>query len=286
MAKIENVSEASVQEFWTEHPMILPGLDLDSATPEQIFEFTEKNIRSKVPQLQNSDEPPLARYLDYEAYRGKSVLEIGFGVGWLINEFVKCGAEVHGIDLSKSHFELSSYRFRDRIVDLRVASAESIPFDDNSLDLVVAYGVLHHARDDELCYSEVHRVLKPNGRAFLMVYRKGGAKYYLQKLWKKGILRGGLFKHGFDTTKFFNSVTDAYSDDSPGAPISRYYTPTDLKYLFRKFSKMKYEITGTWDELSALPASKLPVSDWLLTRKLRYKLLERFGGFFIINLIK
>ena len=38
-------------------------------------------------------EPLLSNYIDYAALKGRPVLEIGFGTGWLMNELVRAGAE-------------------------------------------------------------------------------------------------------------------------------------------------------------------------------------------------
>ena len=46
-------------------------------------------------------------------------------------------------------------------VDGRVADAESIPYDDATMDLVVGHAVLHHIPDVELALREVLRVLSP-----------------------------------------------------------------------------------------------------------------------------
>ncbi len=280
------VSEKRVQEFWTDYPMIFFGKDAESSRPEDIYAFMEQSMRDKGRHFQDPGAPLLSRYLDYPSFKGKPMLEIGYGTGWLLNEFVEAGAKVHGIDLSKSHYELCRHRFRIADVDIRIASAENIPFGDESFDLVVAWGVLHHASDDQRCYDEVYRVLKPGGRCLMMLYRKGGIQYVLHKLIKKGVLRGGLIKHGFDVEKFINSVTDVHFDGSPGAPISRHYSRDGLIRRFRRFSKIELEITGSWGELSHIPAGRLPISDWMLSDAARERLLKRFGGFWIVNLAR
>ena len=203
-----------------------------------------------------------------------------------MNELIRAGAEVHGIDLSKSHEALCRHRFRDHNVKLHVASAENIPYPDNSFDLVAAWGVLHHAADDARCYAEVHRVLKPGGRMFLMLYRRGGSKYYYQNVFHKGVLGGGLFRHRFNVGAFIRSVTDKYSADSPGAPISRHYTEPELRQLLSHFSRVDLRITGAMGELSEIPLSHLPISDWVLSDTRRAALLRRHGGFWIVDAIK
>lgn len=49
-------------------------------------------------------------------------------------------------------------------VDGRVADAETIPYEDDTFDLVVGHAVLHHIPDVEQSLREVLRVLKPGGR--------------------------------------------------------------------------------------------------------------------------
>src|SRR5699024_6047112 len=49
-------------------------------------------------------------------------------------------------------------------VDGRVADAETIPYDDDTFDLVVGHAILHHIPDVEKSLREVLRVLKPGGR--------------------------------------------------------------------------------------------------------------------------
>lgn len=276
------VSESQVQDFWTTFPMVYGS----GATPEKVFEDMERVLRDQWRHMQKPNEPLLAGLIDYSAFKGKPVLEIGFGTGWLMNELVRAGAQVHGIDLSKSHLALCSHRFRNSDVKLQVASAENIPYPESTFDLVAAWGVLHHAADDARCYAEVHRVLKPGGRMFMMVYRRGGARYCYQDIFRKGVLGGGLFRHGFNVDAFVRSVTDKYSEDSPGAPISRYYTEPELRRLLSHFARIDLRITGARGELSEIPLSHLPISDWVLSDERRARLLARHGAFWVVDAIK
>jgi len=282
--KQSEVNEGQVQDFWTRFPMVYTNPETHS--PERVFEDMERKLRDAYWYAQAADEPLLARYIDYASIKGRSTLEIGFGTGWLLNEMVRAGADVHGIDLSKTHFGLCSERFRDKNVTLQVASAEKIPYPDETFDFVAAWGVIHHASDDARCYAEVHRVLKKGGRAFLMVYRRGGVRYNYQFLFKRGVLRGGLIRHGFSVEAFIRSVTDKYTSDSPGAPISRHYTDPELRGLLSAFSRVDLQIAGSRSELSEIPFRYVPLSDWVLSDDRRAELLRRLGAFWIVDAVK
>lgn len=52
------------------------------------------------------------------------------------------------------------------------ASAASLPFPSESFDVVVSIGCLHHTGQLEACVAEVHRVLRPEGTAMVMVYNQ------------------------------------------------------------------------------------------------------------------
>jgi ubiquinone/menaquinone biosynthesis C-methylase UbiE len=95
-------------------------------------------------------------------------LELGSGTGFFLLNLMQAGVAKtgHVTDLSPGMVETA---VRNGValgldVDGRVADAESIPYDDASVDLVVGHAVLHHIPDVELALREVLRVLKPGGR--------------------------------------------------------------------------------------------------------------------------
>jgi len=51
--------------------------------------------------------------------------------------------------------------------DIEKIDIQSIPYDDNSFDIVIANHVLEHVSDDNAALRELHRVLKPQGLAII-----------------------------------------------------------------------------------------------------------------------
>ena len=116
----------------------------------------------------------LPRVVDFAAYKGRNLLEVGCGAGIDLVRFAHGGAKVTGIDLSKVAIDLACKNFEqsEQNVDLRVMNGECMQFRDNTFDVVYAHGVLQYTADPAKMMAEIHRVLKPSGEAILMVYNK------------------------------------------------------------------------------------------------------------------
>lgn len=99
---------------------------------------------------------------------GTRVLDVGTGTGVAAAVADEQGAAVVGIDFSEAM--IAQARQILPHVDFRVASAESLPFDDGSFDVVVANGVLHHLGEPDRALEEAHRVLDSDGRIACTVW--------------------------------------------------------------------------------------------------------------------
>lgn len=136
-------------------------------------------------------EPHIPGFAPFAAARGRSVLEVGVGMGADYLEWLKAGARATGVDISPASVERTRRRCERAGYpsDLRVADAEHLPFPDAVFDLVYSYGVMHHSPDTAQCLREAWRVLKPGGEARIMVYHHPsltGAMLWL----RYGLLRG------------------------------------------------------------------------------------------------
>ena len=97
-----------------------------------------------------------------------TVLDIGTGTGemWKVNS-VPEGWRITLTDLSKGMLEVAENNTRHlpNTLHFRVADAQSLPFDDNVFDIVIASHVFFHVPNIERALEEARRVLKP-GRLF------------------------------------------------------------------------------------------------------------------------
>jgi ubiquinone/menaquinone biosynthesis C-methylase UbiE len=115
---------------------------------------------------------------------GKSVLEIGSGVGLDTFAMAKHGLRVTSIDLTEVAVTANHSRFRRHQMSgsFAVADAGHLPFPNNAYDYVYSFGVLHHAADTAATIKEVYRVLKPGGQARIMLYHRRSLNELVHRL--------------------------------------------------------------------------------------------------------
>jgi len=92
---------------------------------------------------------------------GKKILDVGAGTGRLALRLSKLGAELTALDVSESMLEklkAKSYKLKALIGD-----AESLPFENESFDIVVATFLIVHLKALKRFFNEAYRVLKPDG---------------------------------------------------------------------------------------------------------------------------
>ncbi|HTK29499.1 MAG TPA: class I SAM-dependent methyltransferase [Vicinamibacterales bacterium] len=128
----------------------------------------------------------LLRLVDFDGYRGRSVLDIGCGAAVDLARFARGGADVTGVDLAPSAIALARANFEQQGLTGRfeVADGEQLPFPDAVFDLVYAHGVVQYTASPEQLVREARRVLKPGGTAIFQVYNRVSWLHALSKLMK------------------------------------------------------------------------------------------------------
>jgi SAM-dependent methyltransferase len=108
--------------------------------------------------------------LDLTAPRaGERLLDIGCGNGEHLGLFRRKGCDVTGIDPSSLLLDQASQRLHSR-AELRIGSAEDLPFSDNEFDIVTLIISLEFTSDPGLAVAEAIRVCR--GRVFIGVMNR------------------------------------------------------------------------------------------------------------------
>jgi SAM-dependent methyltransferase len=112
-------------------------------------------------------------FRDLQGSSGR-LLEVGCGMGMDSVQLSRCGFQVTAIDLTEAALTLArQYAARCGVdIDFKTGNAESLEFGDGEFDAAFSFGVLHHTPDIESAVAELHRVLRPGGVAYVMLYHK------------------------------------------------------------------------------------------------------------------
>jgi 2-polyprenyl-6-hydroxyphenyl methylase / 3-demethylubiquinone-9 3-methyltransferase len=97
--------------------------------------------------------------------KGKSALEVGCGGGLLCEEIARLGFITSGIDPSEQSIATAVQHAEENGLKINyvIGYGESLPFHDDSFDIVFCCDVLEHVKDLPEVISEISRVLKPGG---------------------------------------------------------------------------------------------------------------------------
>ena len=188
-------------------------------------------------------QPWMEDAIGFSRYRGRRVVEVGFGMGGDLMQFARHGATVAGIDLTPRHHALASERFRQAGIpaDLRLGDAEHIPFADGSFDVAYSFGVIHHTPDQAAIVREMRRVLRPGGEIVI-------ALYHLWSLCMVDIVgtearHGRLFRQSWRRTL----STIERRENSDACPRVHLHTARSVRRLLGGFEDVTIDARGLWE---------------------------------------
>lgn len=291
-----NDVKQSVREYWEKHPnaaAIANGYDPRTREFYEVIAAHRYQAEACIPEM-----------AEFDKWVGKRVLEVGCGMGTDLRQFAKHGAHVTGIDLTWQGIQMAkaSFALFGLTGDFVVADAENLPFTQGAFDLVYSNGVIHHTPDTPATVREIHRVVRTEGQARVMVYHKNSyfgrvivgailAPVLRVLTWMyptgtlpdllKNHLRPGLrdmyeilARRGFSKGLLFSISTDP---SGPGVadsnPLARAYSRSEATKLFSQFQSVETFVRQLY-YAGFLPAG---VHHWVG---------RRFGWFLFVRAVK
>ncbi|MFN2596747.1 MAG: class I SAM-dependent methyltransferase [Pyrinomonadaceae bacterium] len=277
-----------VRAFWQANPCGVKFADAPAGT-RAFFERVEAHRYAK--------EWHIPAAADFQSARALRVLEIGCGLGTDGAQFARAGADYTGVDLTDAAVALArgNFELQNLAGEFRTADAENLDFADETFDLVYSHGVLHHTPDTARAVREIHRVLKPAGRAVVMLYHRDSYNYRVNI----SVLRraGARLLHSEAGLRLAHLVTRepveslrehaariradgrsylspeeflSRNTDGAGNPLTRVYSREEARALFKDFAEVRlatHFLNKRW----------LPVVGMILPRAVEARLAARWG---------
>lgn len=222
--ELTQVTTEAVRDFWQKNPLCANGIPYPLGSREffEIYNAQREAIESI---------PYSYALHEYKDFKGKKVLDVGCGNGYVLAKYAAEGAEVFGIDITQAGIDVCNQRFAyERLRgDFRVADAQALPFADNTFDCVCSMGVLHHVPDTQQALDEIFRILKPSGRLIVMFYHRHSAKYqFMYRVWS------------WTTGKSMQQLVNEF--DGVGNPKGTVFSKAQLAQMLARFTDVKMHV--------------------------------------------
>jgi ubiquinone/menaquinone biosynthesis C-methylase UbiE len=154
-------------------------------------------------------------------------LDIGVGGGRHTKLLCEFGFQTTGVDISAEGLKHADEWLKSEGAKATMVHAPmtELPFEDNTFDVVVAYGVLYYSDEAGVkrAVSEVHRVLKPGGVAFAFTHTTNDYRFG-----KGERIEPRTFKMTIEDTNELGTVQHFLGEE-------------DVPVMFGAFSKVEFE---------------------------------------------
>jgi ubiquinone/menaquinone biosynthesis C-methylase UbiE len=186
-----------------------------------------------------------------------NILELGCGPGYLWKENahrIPSGWRITLSDLSAGMLDAAwrNLVVTGRAFQFKEIDAQSIPFEEETFDAVIANHMLYHVPDRPKAIAEIKRVLKPNGRLFATTF----GKQHLKEIsdWVRRVNPGTDFVSFGSSFTLENGLQQLQPFFSQAA-FSRYpdhLQVTEVKPIIDFILSMSHAVGASHQELSKL----------------------------------
>jgi ubiquinone/menaquinone biosynthesis C-methylase UbiE len=194
----------TVRAFWDSRPCNIRHSKLPIGTKEYFDEVERRKYFV---------EPHIPGFAEFSNWKGKTVLELGMGIGTDAVNFVRAGADYSGLELSEESLKIARKRFEvfglsGNLVSGDLESCANM-FPLKTFDLIYSFGVIHHTPSIVRALSEIRKLAHQDSRIKVMVYASNS--------WKNALINSG-----FDQP-----------EAQLGCPIANTYTKNEITLLFK-----------------------------------------------------
>jgi ubiquinone/menaquinone biosynthesis C-methylase UbiE len=229
----------STRTFWNDTPCGAHEDDQDALT-----QFRQRMIPRRA-----------VAFRERLASAHRQVLDVGCGQGAdarALCRQLRPGSQYIGIDVSETSVRLAARPGPGLGVQPSFihGSAEALPFPDAVIESVWSNGVLHHMAEPARGIAEVHRVLRPGGRAYVTLYRTWSPKLLLahvlrgvQAAFDRMLRRDRTF-YAWIVGRHLPRQLGTMIVEGVGVPYLHSYTAAEVRALCRPFTVRTLEAVG------------------------------------------
>ncbi|MEO7270051.1 MAG: class I SAM-dependent methyltransferase [Knoellia sp.] len=179
---------------------------------------------------------------------GLRAVDVGCSAGFIADELALAGAQTTGVDIDEPGLAKARERFGER-VDFRVARGEDLPFEDDSVDVVVLNHIYEHVVDPDAVVADIHRVLAPGGVLYLGI----GHRWQVIEPHHRLPFLSWLPQRAADRYMRLTRKGDHYYE--------KYSTPAGLRRMFAAFDVWDYTLPVLGDPAAFSGGDVIP--DWV-----------------------
>lgn len=196
--------------------------------------------------------------------KGKAVLDIASGSGYGTSLLSQAAKKVYGVDLDADAIKYAKKNYGSDKIEFIQGDGNSIPLNDDSVDIVVSFETIEHIEDYPTFMKEVKRVLRNDGLFILSTpndvefpetnhfhiheFEKEELETLVRKYFKyhKSYFQGTWLYNGLFTEKELNGEWEAPIQTMQTAPI----TPKQAIYFYMLCANRK--VTESVSSVSAI----------------------------------
>ena len=241
------------KSWWERSPMRYDwreGIAFEEGSREYFLEV-DRRFLDAVRHYLPWQHHPFEQFIPYGELGAMDVLEVGVGQGTHAQLIAPGSKSFTGIDLTQKASEATRRRLQLMNIPGRILQmdAERMDFADASFDFIWSWGVIHHSSDTGKVLREMARVLRPGGRAAVMVYYRSPLQYYVFNGLGRGLLKREFWSVG-DVHRINQAATD-------GA-LARFFSVSEFRGLLKGHFCVDYAtITGQKHDAVPLPHGRL-----------------------------